>query len=133
MAHTVSQLARRDTTLDPMNSPTPVRGLRPGALLVSGIINAGGALLVSFGMAGASGARVAATWALVQFLSGVWAGVLGANSPFLHGLVAGLPALLLGIALPGLLPIQFVIVAWALAPAAALVAAAIMRFLRHRG
>jgi hypothetical protein len=58
-------------------------------LLVSGVISAGGALLVLFGMAGAGDERVAAAWALVQFLSGVWAGVLGANSPFLHGLVAG--------------------------------------------
>ena len=107
--------------------------MRTGALLVSGIINAGGALLVLFGMGSASDSRMAAAWALVQFLSGVWAGVLGANSPFLHGLVAGLPALALGLALAGPLPPQFVIVSWALAPAAALVAAAIMRFLRHRG
>src|SRR5215831_13267342 len=115
-----------------MNTPVPVRGLRPGALLVSGIISAGGALLVLFGMGAASDSRVAATWALVQFLSGVWAGVLGANSPFLHGLLAGVPALLLGLVIASPLPSQFVAVSWALAPAAALVAAAIMRFLRHR-
>ncbi len=114
-----------------MKLPTPVRGLRPGALLVSGIIDAGGALLVLFAVSGDT--RAAASWALVQFVAGVWAGVLGANSPFLHGLVAGLPSLLLGLLIPSPLPPQFVVVAWALAPAAALVAAAIMRFLRHRG
>ena len=32
--------------------------------------------------------------------AGVWAGVLGANSPFLHGLVAGVPALVLGLMIP---------------------------------
>ena len=115
-----------------VNSPAPVRGLRPGALLVSGVISAGGALLVLFGMGGASDERVAATWALVQFLSGVWAGVLGANSPFLHGLVAGVPALLLGLTITSALPLQFVSLSWFLAPAAALVAAALMRFIRHR-
>lgn len=118
-----------------MNSPTPVRGLRPGALLVSGLIDAGGALIVLFAVVGDT--RAAASWALVQFVAGVWAGVLGANSPFLHGLVAGLPSLVLGLtlglAIASPLPAQFVVVAWALAPAAALVAAAIMRFLRHRG
>ena len=116
-----------------MKPPAPVRGLRAGALLVSLIIDAGGALLVLFGLAGAGDARAAATWALVQFVAGVWAGVLGANSPFLHGLVAGVPALLLGLLIASPLPAQFVVVSWALAPAAALVAAAIMRFLRHRG
>ncbi len=60
----------------------------------------------------ASESRMASAWALVQFLSGVWAGVLGANSPFLHGLVAGLPALVLGLVLPSPLPAQFVVVAW---------------------
>ena len=116
----------------PVSSPTPVRGLRPGALLVSGVISAGGALLVLFGMAGAGDERVAAAWALVQFLSGVWAGVLGANSPFLHGLVAGVPSLVLGLAIASTLPTQFVALSWFLAPAAALVAAALMRFVRHR-
>jgi hypothetical protein len=115
-----------------VNSPVPARGLRPGALLVSGVISAGGALLALFGMGGAGDERVAAAWALVQFLSGVWAGVLGANSPFLHGLVAGVPALLLGLIVPSVLPTQFVALSWFLAPAAALVAAAMMRFLRHR-
>jgi hypothetical protein len=119
---------------EPVNAPTPARGLRPGALLVSGVINLLGALAVLFGMAGhATDARIAATWALVQFLSGVWAGVLGANSPFLHGMVAGLPALALGLALPlpGLPP-QFVVVAWFLSPSAALVAAMFMRLRGRR-
>ncbi|HEY6123650.1 MAG TPA: hypothetical protein VIV63_03285 [Steroidobacteraceae bacterium] len=116
-----------------VNPTPPARGLRPGALLISGAINLLGALLVIFAMPGAaSDDRVASAWALVQFLSGVWAGVLGANSPFLHGLVAGLPALLLGLVLPSPLPKQFVVVAWFLAPCAALLAAAIMRFMRRR-
>jgi hypothetical protein len=78
------------------------------------------------------GNRAAAAWALVQFISGVWAGVLGANSPFLHGLVAGLPALLLGLLLGGRLPGQYVAVSWFLAPCAALLAAALMRYMRRR-
>lgn len=111
----------------------PTHGLRPGALLVSGAINLLGALLVILVMPGVSSdSRMASAWVLVQFLSGVWAGVLGANSPFLHGLVAGLPALVLGLVLPGSLPAQFVIVTWFLAPAAALIAAALMRFMRRR-
>lgn len=114
-----------------MKPPVPARGLRPGALLIGGIINVGGSLLLLFVSAGST--RLAASWVLVQFLSGVWAGVLGANSPFLHGLVAGLPALALGLLIPSPLPTRLVIVSWFLAPAAALLAAAIMRFLRHRG
>ena len=117
-----------------MNSSAPSHGFRPGALLVSGVINLLGALLVILLMPGAaSDSRIASAWALVQFLSGVWAGVLGANSPFLHGLVSGIPALLMGLVLPSPLPAQFVVVTWALAPAAALLAAAIMRFMRRRG
>ncbi len=111
----------------------PTHGLRPGAVLISGVINLLGALIVILAMPGAvSDSRLASAWALVQFLSGVWAGVLGANSPFLHGLVAGLPALVLGLLLPSPLPAQFAIVTWALVPAAALLAAAIMRFMRRR-
>jgi hypothetical protein len=107
--------------------------LRPGALLISGLINVTGSLLVLFAMpAPASDDRVAAAWALVQFLSGVWAGVLGANTPFLHGLVAGIPALILGLIVTSPLPPQFVVVCWALAPSAALIAAALMRFMRRR-
>ena len=116
-----------------MNSPRPVRGLRAGALLVSGAINVLGALVVLLLMpGGASDERMAAAWVLVQFLSGVWAGVLGANAPFYHGLLAGLPALALGLLLPAELPAQFVVVTWFLAPSAALIAAALMRFMRKR-
>lgn len=118
---------------DPTLKPVPARGLRPGALLVSGVINIAGALLVLFAMDPADDSRAAQGWALMQFISGVWAGVLGANSPFLHGLVAGIPALLLGLVVASSLPMQFVIVAWAIAPAAALIAAAVMRFMRRRG
>jgi hypothetical protein len=112
--------------------PEPARGLRPGALLVSGVINIGGALLVLLAMDHASDSRAAQAWALVQFISGVWAGVLGANSPFLHGLVAGIPAVVLGCVIASSLPVQFVIVAWAITAAAALIAAAVMRFMRRR-
>jgi len=119
---------------EPVNPVPPARGLRAGALLVSGVINLAGAALVVFTMpASASDDRVAAAWALVQFISGVWAGVLGANSPFLHGLLAGVPALLLGLAVTGHLPPQYLVVSWFLAPSAALLAAALMRFMRRRG
>jgi hypothetical protein len=112
--------------------PAPDYRLRSGALLIGGLINVAGALLVLFALPGsASDDRVAAAWALVQFLSGVWAGVLGANSPFLTGLVAGIPALALGFAIASPLPARFVIVAWFVAPAAALLAAALMRFKRR--
>jgi hypothetical protein len=110
-----------------------VKGLRPGALLVSGVISLAGALLVLFAMPGtATPDRIAAAWWLVQFLAGVWAGVLGANSPFMHGVVAGLPALALGLAIDSPMPKQLIAVSWALAPCAALIAAALMRFMRHR-
>lgn len=112
--------------------PTPAQGLRPGALLVSGVINIAGALLVLLAVNHADDSRAAQGWALIQFVSGVWAGVLGANSPFLHGLVAGIPAVVLGLLIASSLPVQFVIVAWAIVPAAALIAAAIMRFMRRR-
>jgi hypothetical protein len=115
---------------DPVNAP-PARGLRPGALLVGGVINAGGALLLLFAGGSMSDARVAAAWCLVQFLTGVWAGVLGANSPFLHGLLAGLPALVLGLSIHRL-PAQLVGVSWLIAPAAAVVAAALMRLMARR-
>lgn len=118
---------------EPVKSPPPNSKLRPGALLVSGTINIVGALVVMFAMPGhASDERMAAAWALIQFLSGVWAGVLGANSPFLHGVVCGLPALVLGFALSRVLPGHFLLVSWALAPVAALIAAALMRFMRRR-
>jgi hypothetical protein len=119
---------------EPAKTPPPATGLRPGAMIVSGAINLIGALLVILMMpAYASGGRMASAWVLVQFLSGVWAGVLGANSPFLHGLIAGLPALALGLVVPNPLPAQFVVVTWFVAPSAALLAAALMRFMRRRG
>jgi hypothetical protein len=118
----------------PVNTAPPVKGLRAGALLVSGVLNLAGSALVLFAMpASASDDRIAAGWALIQFISGVWAGVLGANSPFLHGLLAGVPALLLGLVASSHLPVQYVAVSWAIAPAAALLAAAVMRFMRRRG
>lgn len=118
---------------DPVTSP-PTSRLRPGALLVSGLINIGGSLLVLLTMPGtASNDRMAAGWVLIQFLSGVWAGVLGANTPLLHGLLAGIAALILGLLIESPLPTQFVVVTYAVAPAAALLAAALMRFMRRRG
>ena len=75
---------------------------------------------------------MAATWALVQFISGVWAGVLGANSPFLHGLVAGLPALVLGLVLPSGCPRNTWWWPGSSRRRAALIAAALMRFMRRR-
>lgn len=115
---------------DSLKAPV-ARGLRPGALLVAGLINIVGALLLQFATGSMGDERVAAAWCLVQFLSGVWAGVLGANGPFLHGLVAGLPALALGL-LFHRLPAQLVVVSWLIAPAAAVVAAAVMRLLVRR-
>jgi hypothetical protein len=115
---------------NPVTAP-PARGLRPGALLVGGVINAGGALSLLFAGGSMSDARVAGAWCLVQFLTGVWAGVLGANSPFLHGLVTGLPALVLGLSIHRL-PAQLVGVAWLIAPAAAVIAAALMRLMVRR-
>ena len=44
----------------------------------------------------------------------------------------GLPALVLGLLIPSRLPAQFVVMAWFIAPCAALVAAAMMRFMRQR-
>ena len=117
---------------EPVKPHRHARGLRAGALLVSGAHQRRRRVARAAWHAGAARRRVAATWALVQFLSGVWAGVLGANSPFLHGLVAGVPALVLGLSIASPLPAQFVVVCWFLAPAAALLAAAIMRFVRHR-
>lgn len=117
----------------PTVNPPPARGLRPGAVLVSVALNLAGALLLLFATSNASDERVAAGWVLVQFLSGVWAGVLGANSPFLHGLVAGVPALILGLVVASSLPVHYVAVTWFVAPSAALLAAAALRFRRRRG
>jgi len=117
-----------------VKSTPPSGKLRAGALLVAWLINVIGTLVILFAMPGSAlPDRVAAAWALVQFLSGVWAGVLGANTPLMHGLMAGLPALVLGLLIPNPLPAQVVVVTYALAPAAAIVAAALMRFMRRRG
>ena len=76
----------------PLNAPPPTHKLRPGALVVSWTINVIGALVILFAMPGhAPLDRMAAAWALIQFLSGVWSGVLGANTPLTHGLVRGCP------------------------------------------
>ncbi|HEV8443819.1 MAG TPA: hypothetical protein VGQ27_10075 [Steroidobacteraceae bacterium] len=115
-----------------MNSPPPSRGLRLVAVIFSGLISLGGALVVLFGMGGSPDSRVAAAWCLVQFLSGVWAGALGANSPLLHGLVAGIPSLLLGFLVASVLAPQLILMCFFIVPAAALVAAALMRFSRQR-
>jgi hypothetical protein len=110
------------------SAPTPSGRLRLGALLVSGALSLLGSLATLLALPGqVSDARLAATWSLVQFISGVWAGVLGANNPFLHGLVAGIPALIAGLLIPSPLPRQFVLMAWFLAPCAALVAGLLMR------
>ena len=64
-----------------MNPSVPSHGFRPGALLISGVINLLGALLVILALPGvASDSRIASAWALVQFIAGVWAGVLGAKA-----------------------------------------------------
>jgi hypothetical protein len=111
-----------------MNPAKATRRLRAGALLVSGTLSVGGGLATLLALPGhVSDARLAATWSLVQFISGVWAGVLGANNPFLHGLVAGLPALAVGLLIPSPLPRQFVVMAWFIAPCAALVSGLLMR------
>jgi len=100
-------------------------------MLVGCGINIIGALVVLFGVA-PNNPNVSASWILTQILSGVWAGVFGANSPFLNGLVAGLPALVLAVAFSGRVHWEFAMMAWFLVPAAALVAAGIMRFMRRR-
>jgi len=99
---------------------------------VGGGINLIGALIILLGSA-PQNARVLGPWAFVQCISGVWAGVFGANSPFFNGVVAGLPAVVLALLIGSRLPWPFAIMAWFLVPAAALLAAAIMRFMRKRG
>jgi hypothetical protein len=90
-----------------------------------------GALVVIFGVA-PNNPNVAGSWILAQFISGVWAGVFGANSPFLNGMVAGLPAVALALLFSDRVHWLFAVMAWFLVPAAALVAAAVMRFMRKR-
>lgn len=100
-------------------------------MLIGGGINVIGALVVVFGVA-PNNPNVPASWMLVQFLSGIWAGVFGANSPFLNGMVAGLPAVALSLLFSDRVHWLFAVMAWFLVPASALVAAAIMRFMRKR-
>jgi hypothetical protein len=100
-------------------------------MLIGGGINVIGALVVIFGVA-PNNPNVAPAWLLAQFLSGIWAGVFGANSPFLNGMVAGLPAVALSLLFSDRVHWLFAVMAWFLVPASALVAAAIMRFMRKR-
>jgi hypothetical protein len=89
----------------------------------------GGVVLARYDLgASVSSADPAPAWAFVQSLAGLWAGVLGAGSPLLHGLVAGLPAFVLGAWLGHTLPLHFDALAYFLAPAAAVIAAAAMRY-----
>jgi hypothetical protein len=74
----------------------------------------------------------AAAWAFVQCLAGVWAGILGAGSPLLHGLVAGVPAFFLGATLGVTLPLHFDALGYFLAPASAVIAAAALRYFAAR-
>jgi hypothetical protein len=115
-----------------MNPRPPSHGLRSAAILIGCGVNIIGALIILFGT-GPQSARALGPWAFVQCISGVWAGVFGANSPFFNGMVAGLPAVALGLLSGPRLPWPFVIMAWFLVPASALLAAAIMRFMRRRG
>jgi hypothetical protein len=110
---------------------TTPRGLRPLALIVGAALSAiGGSVVLARYDIGPSApnADPAAAWAFVQSLAGVWAGVLGAGSPLLHGLVAGLPAFVLGAWLGHTLPLHFDALAYFLAPVAAVIAAAAMRY-----
>ena len=114
-----------------MNPRPPSHGLRAAAIVVGCGINIIGVVIILFG-AGPQSARVLGPWAFVQCISGVWAGVFGANSPFLNGMVAGLPAVALALLFGRWLPWPFVIMAWFLVPASALLAAALMRYMRRR-
>jgi hypothetical protein len=111
---------------------SPPRGLRPIAMAVGSAVSAlgGWAVLAKYDLGTPPGqpADPAAAWGLVQCLAGVWSGVLGAGSPLMHGLVAGIPAFALGAALGHTLPIHFDALTYFLAPTAAVVAAAVMRY-----
>ena len=101
-------------------------------MLIGCGINIIGTLVVIFGVA-PNNPNVAGSWMLVQMISGVWAGVFGANSPFINGVVAGIPAVVLALLFSGRVHWEFAVMAWFLVPASALVAAAVMRFMRRRG
>jgi len=100
-------------------------------MLIGCGINIIGALVVIFGLA-PNNPDIAGSWMLAQFISGVWAGVFGANSPFLNGIVAGIPAVVLSLVFGDRVPWLLSVMAWFIVPAAALVAAALMRFMRRR-
>jgi hypothetical protein len=108
------------------------RGLRLIAIGVGLAVSALGGWVVlakyDLGTPPEQPADPAAAWGLVQCLAGVWSGVLGAGSPLLHGLIAGIPAFALGAALGHTLPIHFDALAYFLSPAAAVIAAAVMRY-----
>ena len=101
-------------------------------MLIGGGLNLVGALVVLFGVA-PNNPNVPGSWMLVQIVSGVWAGVFGANSPFLNGMVAGIPAVALSLIFSDRVHWVYAVMSWFLVPAAALVAAALMRFMRRRG
>jgi len=100
-------------------------------MLVGGGLNVIGALAVIFGVA-PNHPDITGSWMLVQFVSGVWAGVFGANSPFLNGIVAGIPAVVLSLLFNDRVHWLLSVMAWFIVPAAALFAAALMRFMRRR-
>lgn len=101
-------------------------------MLVGGGANLVGALVVVSGT-NAYSSKLMQSWLFVQCLSGIWAGVLGANSPFLNGIVAGIPSIAVALMVGERMPWPMAVIAWFLVPASALVAAAVMRFMRKRG
>ncbi len=118
----------------PVSAPTTrPRGLRPVALVVGAAISAlgGWAVLARYDLRVPtnSPADPAAAWAFVQCLAGLWSGILGAGSPLLHGLIAGLPAFALAALLGHTLPIHFDTLGYFLAPTSAVIAAAALRYL----
>ncbi|HPF26769.1 MAG TPA: hypothetical protein P5528_15220 [Steroidobacteraceae bacterium] len=108
------------------------RGTRPLAMAIGAAISLLGALALlaryDWGRATAPDVDPGAAWAFVQFLAGAWSGVLGVGNPLVHGLVAGVPALAIGLLWGTSLPAQFDILAYFAAPGAAVLAAAVMRY-----
>mgnify|MGYP003525429955 FL=1 len=108
------------------------RGIRPLAMVIGTAISTVGglALLARYDWARAAPGQIdpGAAWAFVQFVAGAWAGVTGAGSPLVHGLVAGVPALLLGLIWGHTVPNHLHVVGYCVAPAAAILAAGVMRY-----
>ncbi|MCB1624503.1 MAG: hypothetical protein KDI32_07940 [Pseudomonadales bacterium] len=108
------------------------RGTRPLAMAVGTAISAVGgmALLIRYDLHAPPPQTLdpGAAWAFVQFLAGAWSGVLGVGNPLVHGLIAGIPALVLGLLWGHTLPAQFDVLAYLISPAAAVIAAAVMRY-----